>query len=91
MTGKDPRSNNALAELVDAIYISDDDPVPEGDARWNAERGGLIHSYAENLIQSGKFESARHELAKWVPLHATSSLSTERIVSRSFKAHWEER
>ena len=87
MTGKDPRSNNTLAELVDAINISDDDPVPGGcDARWNAERGGLIHSYAENLIQSGKLESARYELAKWVPLDATSPSSMERIVSRSFKS-----
>lgn len=38
MTGKDPRSNNALAELVDAIYISDDDPVPRGDARWKRRK-----------------------------------------------------
>ena len=85
MTGKDPKSNDMMESLVNAISLACQDKTHDGDARWNAEIGGLIHSYAENLIQGDNLESARHELAKWAPLNPTSTSSIERIVARSFK------
>ena len=52
----------------------------EGDARWNAQIGELIYSFAENLIQSGRLQDARHELLQWGPIDTASPPSMERIV-----------
>ena len=85
ITGKDPKSKDMMESLANVISLYSQDKTHGGDARWNAEIGGLIHSYAENLIQGDKLESARHELEKWAPLNPTSPSSIERIVARSFK------
>lgn len=50
--------------------------------RFNAQRGILIISFAENLIRQGKLSEAKAELAEWKALDKSYS-TLERITSRA--------
>lgn len=63
------RKEDSQQILESFVYATrpDDDSKPEHDVRWNALRGDLIVSYAENLIQGTELRAAKEELLKWHP------------------------
>ena len=75
-------SNKTLEEFFYSTILPSYDHLLEGDAKWNAQRGELVLSFAENLIESGALAAARHELLQWKPISPGSPSSMERIVLR---------
>lgn len=82
MLGKRASSNKTLEEFIRSTILPGHDQLLEGDARWNAQRGELVLSFAENLIASNALTVARHELLQWRPINPRSPSSMERIVLR---------
>jgi len=82
MLGEGASSNKTLEEFIHSTILPGYDQLLEGDARWNAQRGELVLSFAENLIESGALTAARHELLQWKPINPGSPSSMERIVLR---------
>lgn len=81
--GKGVDSRLALEKFVNTIILPGEDKPIKHDARWNARRGELVHSFAENLIQQGSLEHAERELLEWTPIQLDSPSSMERIIVRS--------
>ncbi|KAF3936592.1 hypothetical protein ABW19_dt0207138 [Dactylella cylindrospora] len=52
-------------------------------ARYNAERGDLVISFAENLIRRSKLQEAKMEISEWRPLSEKSPSALERITLRA--------
>ncbi|KAL9585407.1 MAG: hypothetical protein Q9203_004257 [Teloschistes exilis] len=82
MLGEGTSSNKTLEEFVHSIILPGYNQLLEGDARWNAQRGELVLSFTENLIEAGALTAARHELLQWKPINPGSPSSMERIVLR---------
>jgi len=82
MLGEGASSNKTLEEFIHSTILPGYNQLLEGDARWNAQRGELVLSFAENLIESGALTAARHELLQWKPINPGSPSSMERIVLR---------
>ncbi|KAL8646466.1 MAG: hypothetical protein Q9210_006126 [Variospora velana] len=82
MLGEGASSDKTLEEFVHSTILPGYDQSLEGDARWNAQRGELILSFAENLIANDALTVARRELLQWKPIDPRSSSSMERIVLR---------
>lgn len=80
--GKRASSNQTLEESIQSTILPGYDQLLEGDGRWNAQRGELVLSFAENLIESGALMAARYELLQWKPIKPRSPSSMERIVLR---------
>ncbi|KAH0556873.1 hypothetical protein GP486_005337, partial [Trichoglossum hirsutum] len=83
LLGKPIESNQTLASFIHSTVSPGHDKGLENDARWNAQRGQLVVSFADNLTQNTKFTLARQELCEWEPVDPTSPSSMERIVLRS--------
>lgn len=82
MLGKRASSNKTLEEFIHSTILPGYDQLLESDARWNAQRGELILSFAENLIENDSLTVARQELLQWKPINPRSPSSMERIVLR---------
>lgn len=82
MNGETTKSYQVIGEFHASITLPDERAI-SGDARWSSKRGELVHSCAENLIQSGELNAARDELLQWNPINAGSPSPMERIVLRS--------
>lgn len=54
-----------------------------GDARYNAQRGDVIVSFAENMILDGQLDEAKELLSTWQPLNPQSPSTMEQLVLRS--------
>ncbi|EEP78060.1 predicted protein [Uncinocarpus reesii 1704] len=81
MSGDQEESENVLHRFPR------DTAAPKGEElepsrRYNAQRGELIISFAENLIREGKFAEAKTQLLQWEPLGIPPS-SLEKITSRA--------
>lgn len=83
MLGKLSDSNQTLESFVHTTVFPGHDSGLEADARWNAQRGDLVISFAENLIQNGDLTAAKQELCEWNPIDPASPSTIERLVSRS--------
>jgi tetratricopeptide (TPR) repeat protein len=81
MSGKGKESESALYR-----FLRDSAAPSEGELelskRYNAQRGELIISYAENLIREGKLDEAKAELSEWSPIDTVPS-PLEKITSRA--------
>ncbi|KAI4232447.1 MAG: hypothetical protein LQ349_005006 [Xanthoria aureola] len=88
MLGKRALSNKTLEEFIHSTVLPGYDQLLEGDARWNALRGELILSFAENLIENDALTIARLELLQWKPINPGSPSSVERIVLRGRNITW---
>ena len=82
MVGKRASSNKTLEEFIHSTILPGYDQLLESDARWNAQRGELILSFAENLIANDALTIARNELLQWKPINPRSPSSMKRIVLR---------
>jgi len=76
-------SSVALERFIDTTILPGGDEPLKHDARWNAQRGELIHSFAENLIQQGLLDDAERELLEWSPIQISSPSTLETIVMHS--------
>lgn len=82
------RMSGKLKESEHALYGFLRDAAAPGKGelelsrRYNAQRGELIISFAENLIREGKLDEAKSELTEWKPLDMAPS-TLERITSRA--------
>lgn len=83
MLGNLSDSNQTLESFVHSTVFPGLDRGLEADARWNAQRGDLVISFAENLIQAGDLTAAKQELCEWNPIDSASPSTIERIVLRS--------
>ncbi|KAJ5950462.1 uncharacterized protein N7479_008875 [Penicillium vulpinum] len=81
MSGMSKESEHILERFLrqGATYGREDSDLT---ARFNAQRGDLIISFAENLIREGKLTGAKDELVEWKSL-GTEYSTLERIVSRA--------
>jgi len=83
MGGRRDESHNALERFVQSTVSPGHGGRCEANPRYNAQRGNLIVSFTENLIQDGKLDEAKSELDKWSPLHPTARSALERITARA--------
>lgn len=83
MSGKQDESDKVLQNFVQSNVLPEPDRVSEVTPRYNAQRGDLTISFAENLIRQWKLEEARNELNEWSPLDPTASSALERITLRA--------
>jgi hypothetical protein len=72
MSGKLRESENALYKFLHAAATPKEKELELG-RRYNAQRGGLVISFAENLIREGKLVEAKAELIEWSPLDIAPS------------------
>ncbi|KAL8823071.1 MAG: hypothetical protein Q9191_006208 [Dirinaria sp. TL-2023a] len=82
MTGKGSQSDAVLIGFIG----NDPSTKPETfrvDLRCNARLGKLIHSRAENLLDSGDLEAAQTQLLRWTPIDDHSPSSMEKTVQVS--------
>lgn len=82
MLGKRTESNETLETFIHATAVPDSGPEIQTDARWNAQQGDLIISYAQNLIQDLDLVTAKKELYAWNPLSPSTPSARERIALR---------
>ena len=59
MSGSAGKPDKALQGFVPSILAADRDDGSQMNARYNAQRGELVVSFAENLIQQGKLGGER--------------------------------
>ncbi|KAF4442656.1 LipA and NB-ARC domain protein [Fusarium austroafricanum] len=80
--GQVTASYSGLEEHVRKIVL----PVSEreADARYNAAKGDLVLSFAENLMKDNDYPQAEKELEVWHPPNAEAPSTTERIVVQSW-------
>ena len=83
MLGKREESDKALQSFVQSRALKE----PNGDSditpRYNAQRGDLVISFAENLIRQWKLEEAKDELKMWSPINPDTPSVLERITLRA--------
>ena len=82
MLGKHDESNKTLETFINATAIPGFGSDIQVDARWNAQQGELVISYAQNLIQDLDLATAKKELYAWSPLNPGTPTAMERIVLR---------
>ncbi|KAI9847786.1 MAG: hypothetical protein M1837_001679 [Sclerophora amabilis] len=83
MIGNQKDSNRTLEKFVHSTVFPGYDKGVEADARWNAQRGDLVVSFAENMVQDGLLAVARKELLEWNPMDPALPSTMERGVLRS--------
>lgn len=83
MLGDEKRSNETLEKFIHSTALPNYAVELESSARYNAQRGELVVSYAKNLIQDGEFALARKELCEWLPLDPSSPSAMERMSLRA--------
>ncbi|KAI9774484.1 MAG: hypothetical protein M1839_001717 [Geoglossum umbratile] len=76
-------SNKRLEIFIHSTVFPGHGKEMDADARWNANRGDLVVSYAENLIHTGALARAREELCEWEPIVPDFPSTIERLVLRS--------
>ncbi|KAI9856193.1 MAG: hypothetical protein M1813_009210 [Trichoglossum hirsutum] len=79
-------SNQSLEGFIHSTVVPGHDEGLETDSRWNAHRGDLVVSFAENLIQGDEGDAlsrAKGELYEWQPISPESPSTMERLVLRS--------
>ncbi|KAH2164661.1 hypothetical protein KXW37_007637 [Aspergillus fumigatus] len=81
MSGKLKESESALHRFLHDAAAPQEREL-ELSKRYNAQRGELIISFAENLIRQQKLVEAKAELTEWQPLDDVPS-SLEKITSRA--------
>ncbi|RHZ43372.1 LipA and NB-ARC domain protein [Aspergillus thermomutatus] len=81
MSGKLRESESALYRFLHDAAVPKEKEL-ELSRRYNAQRGELVISFAENLIRKGKLIEAKAELSEWKPLDIAPS-SLEKITSRA--------
>ncbi|GAQ12031.1 folylpolyglutamate synthase [Aspergillus lentulus] len=81
MSGKLRESESALYKFLHDAATPKEKEL-ELSRRYNAQRGELVISFAENLIREGKLVEAKAELTEWSPLDIAPS-SLEKITSRA--------
>ncbi|KAK5994660.1 Protein SERAC1-like protein [Cladobotryum mycophilum] len=74
-------SHSALEEHINRIVLPGSDET--SDARYNATKGDLVLSFAENLIKDNELSRAKTELEAWRPLSTESPSTMEKIVVQS--------
>jgi tetratricopeptide (TPR) repeat protein len=72
-----------LRESWDVKVTDSQQDLPSSSECWNAQRGELIVSYAENLVQDGELDMAERELKAWAPLDHEKRSTMECLVLRS--------
>ena len=82
MLGKRAESNEALETFIHAIAVPESGSEIQVEARWNAQQGDLVISYAQNLIQDLDLVTAKKELYAWNPLDPGTPSARERITLR---------
>ena len=82
MLGKRTESNETLENFIHATAVPDSGSEIQIDARWNAQQGDLVISYAQNLIQDLDLVTAKKELYAWNPLDPSTPSARERIALR---------
>ncbi|KAF8426994.1 hypothetical protein EV426DRAFT_636094 [Tirmania nivea] len=83
MSGRQAESVYCLEAFVQSKVLPSEDKESEDTPRYNAQRGELIVSFAENLIREGKHEEAQNELNEWSPLDPNNPSTLERITARA--------
>ncbi|KAL9119009.1 MAG: hypothetical protein Q9187_004436 [Circinaria calcarea] len=83
MLGEIDNSNQALIMFVHSTVFPGHDKGLEANSSWNAQRGDLVISYAENLAQQNDLIRAKQELLGWKPIDPTDPSTMERLVLRS--------
>ncbi|KAJ5938433.1 hypothetical protein N7466_001567 [Penicillium verhagenii] len=81
MSGLSQESEHVLQTFLRQSATSDYEKS-HTTASFNAQRGNLIISFAENLIREGNLTGAKEELVEWKSL-GTEYSTLERIVSRA--------
>ncbi|KAL8797717.1 MAG: hypothetical protein Q9195_000069 [Heterodermia aff. obscurata] len=75
------------SEVTFETFVESSSPTDKikytGDARYNAQRGDVIVSFAEDMILDGKLVDAKEVLSSWQPLNPQSPSTMERLVLRS--------
>ena len=82
MLGKRTESNETLENFIHTTAVPDSGSEIQIDARWNAQQGDLVISYAQNLIQDLDLVTAKKELYAWNPLDPSTPSARERIALR---------
>ncbi|KAL6719971.1 hypothetical protein ACLMJK_001892 [Lecanora helva] len=67
-------SQRMLEAFFHTHVTHDENAKIANNARWNALRGELVISYAENLIQGSELATAKTELLNWKPLQSPPSI-----------------
>ncbi|KAF8242731.1 hypothetical protein K440DRAFT_664567 [Wilcoxina mikolae CBS 423.85] len=84
MQGKMAESNRTLEECIHStIFPCLDNQGVEKERRWNAQRGELVVSFADNLIMNGNTALAEKELREWEPLSPEPISAMELMVLRN--------
>lgn len=83
MSGKLQQSNEALEKFIHTVAFSKNVNSSETDASWNAQRGSLVVSFAENLIQESEFTRAQNELSEWNPINPLFPSTREQMILRT--------
>ncbi|EAW20720.1 LipA and NB-ARC domain protein [Aspergillus fischeri NRRL 181] len=81
MSGKLKESESALHRFLHDAAAPKEREL-ELSRRYNAQRGELVISFAENLVRQQKLVEAKAELTEWQPLDVVPS-SLEKITSRA--------
>lgn len=79
MDGKEADSDAVLEKFIQNSMLKEEEEA-KADARWNATRGKLIISYAQNLISSLQLKDANRELTGWFPLDPAAPSTMEKAV-----------
>ena len=83
MSGRQAESDRCLEAFVQSNVLSSRDKKSEDTPRYNAQRGELVISFAENMIREGKHKEAQNELNEWSPLDLNEPSALERIIARA--------
>jgi tetratricopeptide (TPR) repeat protein len=81
--GDKASSIETLERFIHSTVLPGHGREMDADARWNAYRGDLVVSYAENLIQTSELARARSELCEWEPIVPEFPSTIERLVLRT--------
>jgi tetratricopeptide (TPR) repeat protein len=83
MRGDYESSYRALVDHIHGTVLPGLDAQLGSDARWNAQQGDLVLSFAENLIKEDDLACAKSELEAWQPLSLASPSTMEKIIVQS--------
>lgn len=78
--------DKSIQELQDLAHLTvqpDHDHGWKKDCKYNALRGELFISHAQNLLLNGQLEEADCELSKWAPVNPENPSTLEKITSRA--------
>ena len=79
ITGKGSQSDAVLAKVLDNTANTKPEFLPI-NSRFNARSGKLVHSRAENLIESDNLEAAQRQLLRRMPVDKYSPSSMMKTV-----------